>query len=85
LEEIALKEGNHLLRLNGVFGDLIIVLPKKAPVSVVASTTFGTVRIKDRSSSGVSGHLSYISDGYQEAPGKLFIQAHQVFGDLRVF
>ena len=85
MEELSVKEGIYHLELRGVFGDLVIIMPKQAQVSLSASTSFGTVRIKDRSSSGISGHLDYTSDGYHEADCKLSIDAHQSFGDIKVF
>lgn len=85
LESIVLKEGEHRLKMNGVFGDLIVILPKNTDIAVLTHTSFGTARIKDRSSSGVSGQLSYSTAGFESATGKLTIEAHQTFGDIRVF
>lgn len=85
LEGIGLKEGEHNLRLDGVFGDLIVILPKKVPTAVIAYTSFGTTRIKDKSSYGVSGKISHKSEGFDSAVSKLTITAHQTFGDVRVF
>jgi len=85
LENIVVQAGQHRLKMNGVFGDLIIILPKDAAVSVLSHTTFGTARIKDRSSAGVSGQLSYTSRGFEDAANKLSIEVHQTFGDVRVF
>jgi len=85
LENIRLKGGIHHLRLTGVFGDMILILPKNTPVSVSAETSFGTVRIKERSSSGVAGRLHYASEDLEAAADKLVIEARQTFGDIRVF
>ena len=85
LENIIVQECHHRLKMNGVFGDLIIILPKDAAITVLSHTTFGTTRIKDRSSAGVSGQLSYTSRGFEEAVNKLSIEVHQTFGDIRVF
>lgn len=85
MEYIMLREGIHHLELKGVFGDLVVILPKQAAVSVTATSSFGAVRIKDRSSSGLSGYTTYTSDGYHKAESKLAIEAHQTIGDIRVF
>ena len=85
LEKIKIAAGEHRLSLNGVFGDIIIILPKKAPVSVQVNTSFGTVRIKDKSSSGVSGNLTFTSESFGDSDLKLNVYAHQTFGDIRVF
>jgi predicted membrane protein len=85
LEEVRLKEGNSKLYLNGVFGDQNIIIPKNLPISIEASTSFGTVRIKDRSSSDFTGHLHWSTSDFAEASSRLNIQVKQVFGDIRVF
>jgi len=85
MEEMGLAEGDHSLNLKGVFGDLIIILPKEIPYSISASTSFGSTRIKDRGSSGMSGSLQFASEDFNAAESKLNINASQVFGDIRVF
>lgn len=85
LEEVKIQEGSHELLLKGVFGDLIVFLPKDIPLSVRATTSIGSTRVKDRSSSGISGRLDYITKDFNDSENKLSITAHQVFGDLRVF
>jgi predicted membrane protein len=85
MEEMGLAEGDHSLNLKGVFGDLIIILPREIPYSISASTSFGSTRIKDRGSSGMSGSLQFASEDFNAAESKLNINASQVFGDIRVF
>ena len=85
MEDIVLAGGSHKLNLKGVFGDMIIILPKSAPINISANTTFGSVRIKKISSSGISGNLIYKSEDFDSAENSLTIHATQVFGDIRVF
>ena len=85
LDEISLKTGEYDLVLRGVFGDLIIITPKKVPIKIIAGTTFGSTRVKGRNSEGMGDKIRYISDGYSESPVKLNIDANQVFGDVRIF
>ena len=85
MENIKLSEGTHNLKFSGVFGDMILILPKNIPVSISAETSFGTIRIKERSSSGVAGRLHFATEGIESVPHKLLIEAHQTFGDIRVF
>ncbi|MBC8204188.1 hypothetical protein ISS30_05050 [bacterium] len=85
LDEIELKSGSYYLNLRGVFGDLIVIAPKKVEVKIIASTTFGSTRVKDRISSGLGDRIRYISEGYADAEAKLNIDANQVFGDIRIF
>ena len=85
LEDIALAPGAHRLNLKGVFGDMIIILPKSAPTNISTNTTFGSVRVKKKTSSGISGVLNYKSDDFDASENTLTVKAHQVFGDIRVF
>jgi predicted membrane protein len=84
LGEVKLKEGNQNLFINGVFGEMRIMLPKTASVSVQAAVNFGSVQIKERSASGISSALSYSTDGFENASAKLYLKAHQSMGNLRL-
>jgi predicted membrane protein len=85
LEEAEIKEGSYRLHLSGIFGDQNIILPKNQAVSIEAGTSFGTVRIKDRNSSGFSGVLKWSTPDFTQSERRLHIQVKQVFGDIRVF
>ena len=77
-------EGEHWLRVNGVFGNMRIVLPKDAPVAVTAHTVAGSVRIKDQKKSGVSTGMRFSSPDYEPSSRKMKVHATQVFGDITV-
>jgi len=84
LRDCALAEGDHWLKISGVFGDLNVSLPKDVPVSVQASTTFGDVEVVDQKKEGFGPTMNYESPGFQTATRKLHIQASQVFGDVLI-
>jgi lia operon protein LiaF len=84
LRDCALSDGDHLLKVSGVFGDLKVSLPKDVPVSVQASTTFGDVEVVDQKKEGFAPTMNYESPGFQTATRKLRIEASQVFGDVLI-
>ncbi len=79
-----LAEGEHELKLSGVFGDTTITLPKDVPYAVDAHTVFGEVRVKDQHRSGITSALTYQSPDYAAGAKKLKIRASQVFGEIIV-
>ncbi len=85
LSEIALAEGEQLLKLNGVFGDLHVLVPKDIEIAVTTHSVFGDVRVLGNMKSGFGQDISYSSPNYSAASKKLRIVSHQVFGDVKVW
>ena len=84
LTKAVIADGEHWLRVNGVFGSVRVVLPKDTAVSVSAHTVFGEVEVLQEKQSGFSPHVHHASPGYEGAPKKLKILVNQVFGDVRI-
>lgn len=84
LSEVRCAEGEQALNVNGVFGNVSVVLPPGQACSVSASTLLGTVRVGDEESRGFSPNAFRESPDYATAPRKLRLRVSQVFGDLRV-
>jgi lia operon protein LiaF len=84
LQACVLADGDHWLKINGVFGDTSVVLPHTIPVSVTATTTFGDVDVVGQRKEGFSSSMNYESPEFQTATKKLHIQASQVFGDVEI-
>ncbi len=85
LSEIALAEGEQLLKLDGVFGDLHVLVPKDIEIAVTTHSVFGDVRVLGNMKSGFGQDISYSSPNYSAASKKLRIVSHQVFGDVKVW
>ncbi len=85
LSEIGLADGEQLLKLDGVFGDLHILIPKDVDIFVTTHTVFGDVRVLGNLKSGFGQELSYLSPNYSSASRKLRIVSNQVFGDIKVW
>ncbi len=85
LSEIALAEGEQLLKLDGVFGDLHVLVPKDIEIAVTTHSVFGDVRVLGNIKSGFGQEISYSSPNYSTASKKLRIVSNQVFGDVKVW
>ena len=84
LRQCVLAEGEHWLRVSGVFGDTEILIPQTMAVSVTASTTFGDVQITDQKREGFAPALNYESPEFSTASRRLHVQTSQIFGDVTV-
>jgi len=84
LSQAAFAEGEHILRIHGVFGDSTIILPKDAAVSVNANSTFGNVTVFDQHKGGISADLHAATAPYEASSKRLKISITKVFGDVRV-
>ena len=85
LSEIALAEGEQILKLDGVFGDLHVLVPKDIEIAVTTHSVFGDVRVLGNMKSGFGQEISYSSPNYSAASKKLRIVSNQVFGDVKVW
>ncbi|MBI4810564.1 MAG: cell wall-active antibiotics response protein [Ignavibacteriales bacterium] len=77
-------EGEHELKIHGVFGDSFIILPKDAPVSITASSVFGDLAIYGQQKSGFSADIQYKTPSYSTTDRRMKIIITKVFGDIRV-
>jgi predicted membrane protein len=77
-------EGEQRLRVNGVFGDVRIVVPKNLALAVAASTMFGKLDVCGRVRDGFGGNLKFVSDQFSVSPKRLDVHVSGVFGDVSV-
>ena len=85
LSEIGLAEGEQLLKLDGVFGDLHVLVPKDIEIAATTHSVFGDVRVLGNMKSGFGQEILYSSPNYSAASKKLRIVSNQVFGDVKVW
>jgi predicted membrane protein len=85
LSEIALAEGEQLLKIDGVFGDLHVLVPKDIEIAATTHSVFGDVRVLGNMKSGFGQEIFYSSPNYSAASKKLRIVSNQVFGDVKVW
>jgi lia operon protein LiaF len=79
-----IADGKHPLKLNSVFGDTIIKLPKDCTVMINASVLLGDMRILDEQTSGFSKDIQVTSPNFNVAQNKLKLNVSLVFGDIIV-
>ncbi|TAK53952.1 MAG: hypothetical protein EPO24_13750 [Bacteroidetes bacterium] len=84
LSKAAFAEGEHLLRIHGVFGDCQITLPKDSPVAISASSTLGDITIFGQKKDGFSPSMDISSPAYANSMARLKIVISRVFGSVRV-
>lgn len=84
LSKAVIADGEHILRLNSVFGDIIIQAPKDCGIAVAASVVFGDLKVFNEKAEGIFKDINATSPGYQTASKKIKIHVSQIFGDLRI-
>ena len=84
LSKSNVKEGEKILTLHGVIGDISVTLPKTLKVSVKANVTIGDIKILDTTDDGFFINRTYQSEGYETAKKKLNISISQVIGDIEI-
>ncbi|MDI6803724.1 MAG: cell wall-active antibiotics response protein LiaF [Bacteroidota bacterium] len=84
LSKTVIADGEHVLRLNSVFGDTIIQAPKDCAIAVTASVVFGDLKVFNEKAEGIFKDINTSSPGYQTASKKIRIHVSQIFGDLRL-
>jgi hypothetical protein len=82
LSAATLADGENRLKLNGVFGDVGIMLAPTMPYALTAHSLFGSVQAAGQKRDGFSTTLTMQSPDFAAAPKKLLIDVSQVFGDI---
>jgi lia operon protein LiaF len=84
LSSAGIAEGEHELRIHGVFGDSRLVLPKDAAVAISASSVFGDLIILGQRKGGISTEIQHVTPNYPLASNRLKVIITRVFGSIRV-
>jgi predicted membrane protein len=84
LSDAEVPDGEHSLKVSGVFGDATIVLPRNMAFSLSISTLVGEVHCNDERRKGFSPSLRFKSAGFSSAAKRLHIEASQLVGDVFV-
>lgn len=82
LTEADFVEGESVMTVNGVFGDIHVTLPARTKCAVRSHVIVGQVEVVDAQDSGFFLNKSFQSDGYDSAKKKLHVSASQVFGNI---
>jgi len=84
LSKTRTAEGDHLLRVHGVFGNTTILLPPDAGVAIIASAVFGEMTVLGQRRGGFSSDLRITTPSYASSSNRLTINVNRVFGNIRV-
>ncbi len=83
LSNIALAaEGETVVTLNGVFGDMLIIVPRDVAYAIRANVIIGDINLLGTKNDGFFINQNSESPGYNSATKKLYISASQVIGDI---
>lgn len=77
-------EGEHILRVHGVFGNSIIIVPKDCAVAVSATSVLGTMNILGQRKDGLISELKTVTTNYDASPRRLKITVNKVFGNTTI-
>ncbi len=80
-----LVDGESLLRIDGVFGDVHLLAPKNCGILVTAKTVFGDVKVMGERKTGFAQEIIQKSPDYDTSPKKLKLYMNLVFGDVMVW
>ncbi len=79
-----LKPGINRLRILTTFGNITVLVPEGVEALASAKSTFGDLRIFDKTAGGISNFLMAQTPGYDMASSKVEIYAAATFGDIRI-
>ena len=77
-------EGEHRVRISGVFGDTTVWLPAGTPFALSAHTLFGGIEANGQHRDGIAPSLSYRMPGFETAVRRITLEISAVFGDITV-
>lgn len=84
LSQSVIAEAEHQLIVHAVLGDVTVILPKEAGISVSANTVLGDMNILGKTKDGFFSDLHTTSSNYVSSPNRLRLKISTVFGDIRV-
>ncbi|MBS4027222.1 MAG: cell wall-active antibiotics response protein [Ignavibacteriales bacterium] len=85
LTKSMVADGDYVLDLSSVFGDITLLISKDTAVSIQSEATFGGIRIFDQRRDGMFPKLNYKSANFDSSSKRLHIVTSSVFGDCKVW
>ena len=84
LSSAKFAEGEHELRVHGVFGESRIILPPDAAAAVSASSVLGELVIFGQRKGGFSSEIQHMTPNYAQVTNRMKISITRVFGSINV-
>lgn len=78
-----LAEGENLLRLNALFGEIDVLVPRGLRILIESNATFGEVSVPGHEVSGITAHEAFTL-GEAESASYLRIKANATFGEVKI-
>lgn len=85
MTKISLEQGEHILDLRVVFGEINVSLPKDVPIKIVATNVAGDIKLFEQKWEGLNKTANWKSEEYDTATTKLEIFCNIVFGDIKIW
>jgi len=79
-----LEEGETPFTLNGLAGEIVIMLPDTLAVNLYAEVKAGEILLFQQKTEGINKEMVYETDGYNEATRKLKIDIRLTSGSIRI-
>lgn len=79
-----IAEGDHVMRLSGVFGDTLLKLPHGCAAYINASAVLGNANILGQQRGGFASDVRVSTPGFSTATNKLSISVSKVFGNITI-
>ena len=84
LTKSVFAEGEHILKIHGVFGDTNVLLPGNCAVSVTAKAFLGSLVIFGQRKDALASELTVATPNYDSSPNRLKISISKALGSARV-
>ncbi len=84
LSSAKFADGEHELRVHGVFGESRIILPPDAAAAISASSVFGELTIFGQRKGGFSSEIHHLTPNFGQATNRMKISITRVFGNINV-
>lgn len=78
-----LTQGENILRLNALFGEILVIVPEGLRVYIESQARFGEVSVPGHDTSGIATHDSF-SLGTTDTGSYLRIEAVATFGEIKI-
>ena len=82
LTNVDLTKGDVKIKLDCVFGEMKVLIPKDAPIVITSKSVFAETKLPEKNLNAF-GEFTYKSDSAKDAPHRLFINANAVFASIR--
>jgi len=85
LTKTILADGDSVIDISAVFGDIVLLVPREMAFSIQANVSVGDIRVFDMKRDGLFCKLNYKTANLDSSPKRLHIVTSSVFGECKVW